>query len=117
MRIHPVAISIKEIMPYVYDEYYHKHKDNPMRCVIVNMVTMDRTYINGHFVSIRYANYDNELVISYICERLNAGMIGIPTMDSHCFVTYMGKEYRNMSELYKDFENDKLINEIDEALT
>lgn len=117
MRVHPVAISVKEIMPYVYGEYYHKHKDNPMRCVIVNMVTKDRTYIDGYFVSIRYVNNDSKLVIDYICERMNAGMVGIPTMDSHCFVTYMGKEYRNMFELYKDFENDKLIKEIDKALT
>ena len=104
-------------MPYVYGEYYHNCKDSPMRCVIVNQINKDRTYIDGYFVSVKYDGHDDELVIDYICERLSAGMIGVPTMDSHCFVTYMGKEYRNMSELYKDFENDKLIKEIDEALT
>lgn len=119
MRIYPYAIYTKVGMPDTYDLYYQEFKDNLMRSVIVNQINKDRTYIDGYFVSINYREGagDGVLEISYICKRNVHGMIGIKTMDEHCFVTYNGKKYNDMGKLYRDFQNDQLNKEIDEVLT
>ena len=114
MNVHPYAIFIRRLTPAIYDAMYKNYKDNPMRCVIINLVTKDRTYIDGHFVDIEYQN--NALKLNYICIDLVAGMVGIQSMDSHCYVTYNGKKYYDMVQLYKDFTYTELIKEIDSAL-
>lgn len=114
MKVHPCAIFMKELMPTAYNSMYELCKHNPMRCVIINQVSKERTYIDGHFVDIEYRN--DTLEINYICVDLVAGMCGIPTMDGHCYVMYNGKSYQDMMQLYKDFKNNELSKEIDEAL-
>ena len=118
MNIQPYAIYTKAGMPDTYDFYYHAFKGNPMRCVFVNQKNNRRIYVDGYFISIDYREGagDGVLEISYICKPDVHKITGIRTMDEHCFITYNGKKYTNMSELYHDFQNDQLSKEIDEAL-
>lgn len=114
MNVRPTAIFMKKLMPTSYNLMYAQCKRNPMRCVVINQITKERSYIDGHFVDIGYHN--DTLEINYICIDLVAGMCGIPTMDSHCYVTYNGKVYHDMMQLYRDFKNNELSKEIEEAL-
>lgn len=46
MNVHPCAIFMKKLMPTSYNVMYAQCKHNPMRCVIINQITKERTYID-----------------------------------------------------------------------
>jgi len=108
MKVYPINIGYNDLSLNTIIE----SRSNPMRCVYIVQTTGDRIYADGYFV--RIYSRDSHLVIDYIGDRIYT--IGVPSMDSHCYVVYKEKKYYDMSELYRDFENDRLSKEIDNAL-
>ena len=108
MKVYPVNIGYNDLSLNTIIE----SMSNPMRCVYINQITRDRTYVDGYFV--RIYSRDNYLEIDYIGN--DNYFIGVSSMDSHCYVVYKEKKYYDMSELYRVFENDRLSKEIDNAL-
>lgn len=109
MKVYPLDISYNDLSLNTIIE----SRSNPMRCVYINQISGAKTYVDGYFVRMYY-NCDSYLVIDYIGNHNYP--IGAPSMDSHCYVVYKEKKYYDMSELYRVFENDRLIKEIDNAL-
>lgn len=109
MKVYPLDISYNDLSLNTIIE----SRSNLMRCVYINQITGDRIYVDGYFVRI-YNSDDGYLVIDYIGNHNYP--IGVPSMDSHCYVVYKEKKYYDMSELYRVFENDRLSKEIDNAL-
>jgi len=121
MNIQPIALTrdfwslktFKTDEHHTFDEFLHFFDENPIKCLFLSYTHTGctKTYIHGNFIGIEYEEKDDELLIYYVTdEELPHGMSQL------CSVTYNGKTYIDPLELYHVYQNDKLEQEIDEAL-
>ena len=124
MNIQPIALTrdfwqlkafdtFKPDEHHTFDEFLHFFDKNPIKCLFLSLTHFGctKTYIHGNFIGIEYVEKDDELLIYYVTnEELPHGLSQI------CSITYNGKTYIDPVELYHIYQNDKLEQEIDEAL-
>ena len=124
MNIQPIALTrdfwdlntfktFKTDEYHTFDEFLHFFDKNPIKCLVLSFTHTGstKTYIYGNFIGIEYEEKDNELLIYYVTdEELPHGLCQL------CSVTYNGKTYIDPLELYQVYQNDKLEQEINEAL-